>query len=51
MTALFIIVLIVEVVLAFVAIRVENTPLYWAMGYAIPLTVLVYIALRVSHLV
>lgn len=47
MTALFIIALVAEIVLAFIAIRVDCTPIYWSIGYAIPVTVLVFVALSV----
>lgn len=51
MTALFISTLIAEIVLAFIAIGVESTPLYLVIGYAIPLTVLAYIAISILRLV
>ena len=47
MTALFIIALVAEIVLAFIAIRADCTPLCWSIGYAIPVTVMVFVALSV----
>lgn len=46
MTVLFIIALVAEIALAFIAIRADCTTLYWSIGYAISLTVLAYIVLR-----
>ena len=40
-----IIALIAEIVLAFIAIRADCTPLCWSIGYAIPVTVIVFVAL------
>jgi len=47
MTALFIIALVAEIALAFIAIHADCAPLYWSIGYAVPVTVMVFVALSV----